>query len=145
MTIRAFICLAAIAGTLGFFAGGSAHADTRLGVALKAAARPETIVAKVGFYKHCRRDEERVVCYRSRRHRCYEHHHYERKRCYYRRRHHRRHVHRHKHPHRPHYGRNYEIYSYKRRRAVAPNTNVQWVYGRYKGYYYPYPYYPAGY
>jgi hypothetical protein len=162
MTIRASICLAAITGILGLFSIGSAHADSRFGAALKALAPIEKIVTKAGaFYEHadrpCCADRDREE-YRERRYRerddDYDHswlrrwrhrhayHHRHRHECcgYPRTRHVRRHYPRYP---RPVYGRNYEIYTYRRPRYVGPSTGVQWIYGRYRGYYYPYPYYPG--
>jgi len=153
MTIRASICLAAITGILGLFSIGSAHADSRLGAALKALAPIENNITRVGHYRHhgrrcCRhRDEDREDRYRDRdddydhswlrhwRHR-YVHRDRHRRCCRYVRRHHRRYV----RPF-PTFGRNYEIYTYRRIPAAGPRTDVQWVYGRYRGYYYPYPHY----
>jgi hypothetical protein len=135
MTIRASNCLAAITGTLGFFAIGSAHADTSFGAAHLGAAHfastpTSKIVTEVGFFREddCQRPTVHV-----------------RKPCK-RWRPPRRHVHRFPRPWPPYYGGNYEIYTYRRPYALPPRTDVQWVYGRYRGYYYPYPHYPgAGY
>jgi hypothetical protein len=125
MTIRASNCLAAITGTLGLFAIGSAHADTRLGAALTAAAPVEKIVIRAGFF------QDRP---------CDEHRYREPKPCYHKRWRPRQ-VHRHPIRWRPYYGSNYEIYTYRRPYALGPRTDVQMIYGWYRGYYYPYPYY----
>jgi hypothetical protein len=167
MTIRASICLAAITGTLGLFSIGSAHADSRLGAALKTTAPIERIVATVGYEGCC--EDRRARRYRAHRHHERQDEYRDRRDDGYRRNWvHKRHWWRHRHAHdgdkccryhrkrhvrrhyprypRPIYGRNYEIYTYRRVRPVGPRTDVQWIYGRYRGYYYPYPYYPgAGY
>jgi hypothetical protein len=133
MTIRASNCLAAITGILGFFAMGSAQADTRLGATLNALAPTEKIVIKAGF-------EHESPCYRPRYHKPRWHH---RERCrHFKHRRHRYHrAHRHHYPRRPYYGHNYEIYTYRKPYSIGPRLDVQMVYGWYRGYYYPYPYY----
>lgn len=129
MTIRAST-LAAFAFSLGLFAFGSAHAGSGIGAVRDAFAPVEKIVAKAGFF-------DDSPCHAR-------HRYYERKRCYYRRwRSRRRHVWR-PYPRRPHfYGHNYEIYTYRRPYAIDPRLDVQMVYGWYRGYYHPYPYYPG--
>jgi hypothetical protein len=167
MTIRASICLAAITGTLGLFSIGSAHADSRLGAGLKALAPIKNIVTTVGHYDRRRHEccdyrERDEVRYREREHdryrerdddyghswvRRWRHRHvhdggHRRGCCGYHRK--RRYTRRHypRFP-RPVVGRNYEIYTYRRPRSIGPRTDVQWIYGRYPGYYYPYPNYPG--
>lgn len=152
MTIGASRYLAVITGILGLLAMGPAHADTRLGAALKTAAPTESIVTKAGFfgYSDCEGYRRHKRCHYRRRHHCRRYH--KRKHCHYR--HHRRH---HRHAHRPrkqvhyHYHYyplpypepNYEIYTYRRPYEIGPRTDIQAVYGFYEGYYYAYPYYPG--
>lgn len=159
----------AITGILGLFAMvGSAQADTRLGTALKAFSPLENTVTKAGFFdndddcdnssyrrKRCRYRASRDCdddADRGRRHCSYKR--------WYHRRHHadrddyrgkccgrRRHVRRHRprFPPRPIYGRNYEVYTYRRPYAVDSAYRGQMIYGWYRGYYYPYPSYPGAY
>jgi hypothetical protein len=88
------------------------------------------MVARVGFYSDDR-------CLRP------LHHH--RDDCERRRWRPRRFVYRPHRPHfipRPYFGGNYEIYTYRRPYALPPRTDVQMIYGWYRGYYHPFPYYP---
>jgi hypothetical protein len=152
MTIRASICLAAISGILGLFSMGSAHADSRVGAALKTIAPIENIVTKTGFEHesdsysdgYCRnRSAEHKRCYYKRwrrHHHRYSRRYHERHKCcrgYARKRHHRR-----RHYPRPRYGRNYEIYTYKPP-ITGSRHQAQLIYGWYRGYYHPYPRYPG--
>ena len=130
MTIRASSCLAAIAGSLGFFAIGSAHADTSFGATHFGAARlasATSIVTKAGLFERGDCDQpayrERKPCKRWRVQR-------------------RRHVERFPRPWpRFHYGRDYEVYTYRRPYSPTPRMDIQMIYGWYRGYYNPYPYY----
>jgi hypothetical protein len=153
MTTRASKYVAAIAGLLALFAMGAAHADTRLGVALKAVAPKGNTVTKVAFfgerdceephsYKHKR-------CHERKRRHCHErrdakeHCHYKRKRRHVRRRSKQVHHHHHHYYPVPYPAPNYEIYTYRPPYEVAPRMDIQAVYGWYDGYYYAYPYYPG--
>ena len=100
---------------------------THLGAAHSTAILNAKIVTEVGFFREddCRRPayHERKPCRRWRPQR--------------------RQVHRFPRPWpwRPHYGANYEIYTYRRPYDRPPRLDVQMIYGWYRGYYHPYPYY----
>ena len=129
MTIRVSNFLAVGVGVWGLFNITSAHASPSLGSAFKANSA-ESIVVRAGFYSDDR-------CFRPLR----EH----REHCERHRWRPRRFAVRPERPHfipRPYFGSNYEVYTYRRPYDLPPRTDVQMVYGWYRGYYHPFPHYP---